>query len=134
MVEIIVEGMSKYIRNPMMKYAKLRSISNSINQFILLRMEDRLVGFMMFRIEKAEYFIYELHLESNCIGRGYGSLLMQEFLKIGAGNVSLCVHKNNLNAQQFYKKHGFIFDDKYEDKNTFRMILKNGSSTAFKNQ
>jgi ribosomal protein S18 acetylase RimI-like enzyme len=126
LVDLIVSGVGHFIKNPMLRNAKNKSISSDKNNFILLKASDQVIGFLMYRIDKELSFLYEIHIEEQFRKKGYGCKLMEEYFKDQPGKeLILFVHKKNISAQAFYEKLEFLYDRTFEEKNYFKMTKKN---------
>lgn len=122
MVDLILIGISQYISSPLLRYSKTKSVSNKSNNFVLLRDEDTIVGFGMYRVEKNTCIIYEIHVDASYRSTGCGTALMEEMLEDLKGRtVVLFVHRKNFRAQRFYRKFGFELQDSCGDENYFSM-------------
>lgn len=127
LVEIILAGIQSYNRSPLLRYAKIKSVSNKASSFILLRDVDNIIiGFLMFRIDKKFCYIYEIHVEHKYQSQGYGQMLLDDLYKQMVGKLLiLFVHKNNIRARKFYEKNIFKIDETYVSKSYFMMIRFN---------
>jgi len=125
-VALILENIKVYVCNPLLKHAKTKSMSNKENNFIIIKEEDRIIAFTMYRIEKELSFIYEIHVDADYRSQRLGTTLMSEIIKDQPGqHLILFVHKPNIRAQEFYKRFGFTFDHEYEHSHYFKMDKPN---------
>ena len=62
-------------------------------------------------VEEEVLYLYELHIQQELRGQGYGSILINK-LKSMANNtrIVLTVSKSNASATEFYRKQGFNVD------------------------
>lgn len=78
---------------------------------VIALQDDRIIGFLIGRALSMEAEIYNIAVDKNYQQQGVGTNLMTEFKRNLCVNhiqdVFLEVRKSNLNAQSFYKKHGF---------------------------
>ncbi|KAF7683032.1 hypothetical protein TCON_1755 [Astathelohania contejeani] len=127
-VNLIKTNTYDYSRAPCLIYNKKRSLSNKKSIFIICylnispevgikpRENETPVGFAMLRKEKDGLFLYEIHVDKNHQNQGIGSEMMLKCIKYFNNtnflNLILFVHKNNKKAINFYKKHGFVLDQK----------------------
>ncbi|KAM0680429.1 hypothetical protein GINT2_001489 [Glugoides intestinalis] len=125
-VQLIIEGISPYIQTRLLKYAKTKSMSSRKNNFIMLREESMLKGFLMYRIEKNCCILYEIHVSEEKRSQGHGTSLIKELLKDQIGKmIILFVHTKNLKAQQFYAANGFTFKENSENSSYYEMHKQN---------
>ena len=92
-----------------------RLLENGLNNFNLLTINDRLVGFAISGdCVVSEVSLMHLLVDSEYRGLGLGAKLVSENLKLwkekGAGRCLLEVRISNKGAQEFYTKIGFIVD------------------------
>lgn len=121
-VDLILESIKAYVYNPLLKHAKTKSMSNKKNNFIIIKEEDRIIAFTMYRVEKELSFIYEIHVDAEYRSKMLGTALISEIIKDQPGqHLILFVHKPNTRAQSFYKRFGFNFDHEYEHIYYFKM-------------
>lgn len=124
-VEIITSGMYVYNPSPLLRSAKLKSVSNKQSRFITVRLRDNeqtLIGFIMYRTERQFCYLYEIHVRNGYHSMGYGQQMMDEL--VGAmkdKTLVLFVHIKNLGAQRFYRRNGFEADVSYKSAVYFRM-------------
>lgn len=125
-VQLIIEGIRPYIQTPLLKYAKTKSMSSRNNNFIILREECVIKGFLMYRVEKDCCIVYEIHVSEEKRSQGYGTMLFRELFKDQAGKkLLLFVHTRNAMAQQFYLTNGFNFKEKSENDTYYEMYKQN---------
>ncbi len=76
--------------------------------FKVATIDRKVVGWLLAEIREAEVYLMRLFVDSEYQGYGVGSKLLQSIYRL-AGNkpVTLSVLKPNLQALNFYKKHGF---------------------------
>lgn len=125
-VELILDGIKTYNNSHLLRYAKTKSVSNKVSKFIVLKSEERLIGLLMYRIEKAFCLIYEIHVDSGHRCAGEGQRLMDDLLLSKKNFVLiLFVHRANPRAMRFYEKNGFKVDKNYRSSLYYRMSLFN---------
>lgn len=125
-VDLILEGIKAFNSNPLLRHAKTKSVSNKLSRFIVLRQDNKLMGFLMYRVEKKCCLIYEIHIDPNYRGEGEGTRMMdvlseqmQNYLFV------LFVHKQNKRAMKFYDMNNFTLDTRYESLLYYRMLKNN---------
>jgi len=79
------------------------------NQVVKLSIEQKIVGFYSYYIiDKDNIKLQHLFIHPNSIGKRYGSLLMNDFLKkISDDNIKIITLDADPNAEDFYKKFNF---------------------------
>lgn len=79
------------------------------NQVVKLSIEQKIVGFYSYyKIDKDNIKLEHLFIQSNSIGKRYGSLLMNDFLKRISGNgIKKITLDADPNAEEFYKRFNF---------------------------
>lgn len=96
--------------------------------FYTLKVEDTIVGFYYFEIlNKQDILLDKLFVDPDFIGNNYGSLLLKDVInRVKTKGYKTITLYADPNAEQFYKKHGFITIDKKESsiKNRFLPIMK----------
>lgn len=121
--QTIANGISEFIRNPLILHSKRKSLANKSNNFLIGIHENKPIGFLMYRIIKDECILYEIHIQKEFKYNRYGTQLMNEFIKDQPEKpLVLFVHKKNISAQKFYKKFGFVFQDDYVHKHYYEMV------------
>lgn len=126
LVNLILKGVGHYIKNPLLRHAKTRSLSSNKNNFILAKNSEKIIGFLMYRIDNKLSFLYEIHVDSEYRTKGVGKKLMEEYFNDQKNKeLILFVHHNNFDAQKFYSNLDFNFDKSFTDKHYFKMTRKN---------
>lgn len=125
-LDILITGVKPFLNIPTLRHSKLKSLTSSKNNFLYIKIESKLAGFLMYRIEKHLVFLYEIHVAKEHQNKGIGSSLIKELFKSVEGKtIILYVHKKNLTALGFYKKHDFVIERNYESDNYYEMSKQN---------
>lgn len=126
-VELILDGVGAYYSSTaLLRHAKARSVSSRASKFIVLRSENRLIGLLMYRIEKSLCLVYEIHVDRDHRCGGEGQRLMDDLASLMSGFVLiLFVHRANRRAIEFYGRNGFEMDESYESPVHYRMFRFN---------
>ncbi len=85
------------------------------NQVVKITEGDRLVGFYAYLPQDSKNIkLNFLFVEPDFIGKGYGSILMNDFLKrVENDNFERVVLDADPNAEKFYKRFGFEVIEKF---------------------
>ena len=78
--------------------------------------KEKIIGF----IGLDNNYIEGIFVDTNNQCNGIGTILLNK-VKENRDNLTLSVYKKNINAISFYKKNGFIVENKSIDKNTNEM-------------
>ncbi len=107
------------------------------NQVYKLTMNNELVGFYAFQPENEKIIkLNFLFIEPKCIGKGYGKILMNDFLKrIEKTDYEKITLDADPNAEKFYEKAGFKVVGKLKSsiKNRFLPIMEMEIKPAYNN-
>jgi ribosomal protein S18 acetylase RimI-like enzyme len=92
------------------------------NKVLVAEMDKTIVGFCSLGqcrdkdINKPVGEIYAIYLDQNYFGKGIGSILMKDALRLlknnGFSQTTLWVLTSNIQARRFYEKHGWKSDGK----------------------
>lgn len=77
-------------------------------------------------------FLYNVEVDPNLRGRGYGTAIMDYIMEKYVVNI-LTVEKSNKIAISLYKKYGFIEDGMYNDNGRSLLVMRRGSSSLNEN-
>ena len=88
-----------------------KTIESETLDYYLLFVENELVGFFEVSIITPEAELFDIAVKKEFQGKGYGTILMQEFLKLVSEKMcdTVFLEVNNINnkAIALYKKFGF---------------------------
>lgn len=86
------------------------------NKTYNLVLDSSIIGYYSFlKIDENTFLLDNLFLFQNVISKGFGKLLMQDFLKRAKTlNISTIILEAEPNAEKFYKKFGFSTYDRRE--------------------
>ncbi len=86
--------------------------SSPLSISLVLIINEQVLGYLFIQVIGDEAELLSIAIKSDYSRRGAGSFLWQEGLSAlkekNVRTVFLEVRENNITAQQFYKKHGFI--------------------------
>ncbi|MFB5662691.1 GNAT family N-acetyltransferase [Alteribacillus sp. HJP-4] len=90
----------------------IRSDSHLTNNYLFgAFVEEKLVGFVNLKKNKSKLHLNNIHVSSNCQGKGVGKALFDHYVqfakKYGIGNLFLDVFESNIQARKWYEKKGF---------------------------
>ena len=110
-------------------------IRNGMNKMIVVRQEQRLLGFCYFEeFSRSKLHLLQLATDKNYRQRGVASQLLKHLdcyaFDKGYKSIVLTLHKNNLAAKGLYEKLGYVLTKarKSENKESWGKIL-NGECT-----
>ncbi|KAI4292483.1 hypothetical protein PAPHI01_1757 [Pancytospora philotis] len=125
-VSLIVDGVRAFNDSHLLRYSKIKSVSSRHSKFVTMRCDGRLVGFLMYRVEKQLCLIYEIHVDADYRSRGLGKRLIEHLCGIMRNRLLvLFVHTRNSRAMKFYKANGFVRDKQYVSAMYHRMVRFN---------
>lgn len=82
-----------------------------IEQFKVIEMDGRLVGFVQCYLEHSRYHVVEMHLRPEYRGKGIGSDILkalQESCMVQGGRIQIGCFKENDRAKNLYQKLGLV--------------------------
>ena len=97
------------------------------NQTFKLVLNDNIIGYYSYIFNDRTIKLDNLFILPQCIGKGYGKYLMYDFFeRIKIGNFDKITLNSEPNAENFYKKIGFIKVGEFETsiKNRFMPIME----------
>lgn len=104
---------SNRIKDTTLSYQDLQDYLNDINMGVyVLEEDDHILGYLILRFETEEGEIDEIAVEKEEEGKGLGTFILEESMKIflnhGIRKVFLEVRKKNKKAIRLYEKNGFV--------------------------
>lgn len=104
---------SNRIKDTTLSYQDLQDYLNDINMGVyVLEADDHILGYLILRFETEEGEIDEIAVEKEEEGKGLGTFILEESMKIflnhGIRKVFLEVRKKNKKAIRLYEKNGFV--------------------------
>jgi [ribosomal protein S18]-alanine N-acetyltransferase len=108
-----------------------KELNNDLAKYILLKKENRILGFVATWIVADECDIMNVAVHPEFRGIGLGNILLDALIKTCKDNkvndITLEVRKSNIVAQNLYKKYGFkeegIRKKYYQDNNEDAVIM-----------
>lgn len=94
----------------------ITSTSFSENETFALVLEGKIIGYYAYlKLSDGHLKIDHLFLSRNCLGKGFGQLLLNDFLKRAQeSNAFDIIAEADSNAENFYKKFGFVTYERKE--------------------
>lgn len=86
------------------------------NEVYILIQNEKIIGYYSYtRIDGEKVELDNIFLEPECIGKGYGKVMMQHFFEqVREDNYKIVRLEADPNAEQFYQKLGFRCIDRLE--------------------
>lgn len=107
----------KQIRNLVQRIYNPESLKNEIENldhvFWIISFDSEAVGFASAYTDKQTIWLKKLYIRPDVQGKGLGSALIKTIVSYFPGfkNISLFVNRDNISAQEFYKRKGFLITD-----------------------
>ena len=105
-----------------------KTLSNENFKFIKLVLENQIIGFVQFSLNKSDCDIISIGVLQKLQNMGYGKLLLEYLKSLNLKNIFVEVSTNNVNAIMFYYSLNFlkigIRKDYYKTQRSDAILLK----------
>ncbi len=105
-----------------------KTLSNENFKFIKLVLENQIIGFVQFSLNKSDCDIISIGVLQKFQNMGYGKLLVEYLKSLNLKNIFVEVSTNNVNAIMFYNSLNFlkigVRKDYYKKQRSDAILLK----------